>query len=170
MIPQRISAFAVGGAAISCAAVILFAFAAPVLPAQTTPTISVQVLDGKTGQPLSPSNILVHVDHHDAIHQDWVKLNDDGTIMITPAPTASLLGLQGTYNASMMIYINCDAGEDANTDKLYWYPIADILAKGVVAPNRCYKGIYQNKFAVTPKPGEFIFFVRERDRHDTSAF
>jgi len=153
-------------ASIFCTALLVLAFAAPILPAQAVPAISVQILDGKTGKPVEPSNILVHVDHHEAIHQDWVKIGDDGTIAVTPPPTASVLALQGTYYASMMIYINCDAAADADTDKLHWYAIADILSKGVVAPNKCFKGKYEQKTAVTPKPGEFIFYVRARDLHD----
>lgn len=153
-----------------CASLVVFALAASILPAQAAPTISVRVLDGKTGKPITPSNILVHVDHHDAIHQDWVKMNDDGTIAVTPSAAATLLALQGTYYASTMIYINCDAALDADTDTLHWYSIADIMAKGVVTHNKCFKGVYEQKTAVTPKPGEFIFFVRLRNVLDSSSY
>jgi hypothetical protein len=173
MIHHRISALVSRGASAGCT-ILLFTFAASILPAQAAPKaappISVQILDGRTGKPVTPSNILVHVDHHDAIHQDWLKLDDDGTITVTPSPTASLIALQGTYDASTMIYVNCDAAGDADTDKLHWYPIADIVAKGVVTPNKCFKGKFEQKTAVTAKPGEFIFYVRGRTVRDSSAY
>jgi hypothetical protein len=154
----------------SGAALLALVSAASLLPAQTAPAISVRILDGRTGKPVTPDNVLVRVDHHDSLHMEWLKMVDDGTIAVSPAAGASLLSLQGTYNASMMIYINCDAGMDPNTDKLYWYSISEILAKGMVTPDKCYKGKFDGKFNVTAKPGEFVFFVRPRDRHDSSAY
>jgi|SRR5580658_5965693 hypothetical protein len=170
MIPQRIPALVSRGALLGCVSLLVIALAASILPAQAAPTISVKILDGKTGMPVTPSNILLHVDRHDAIHQEWVKINDDGTIAVTPSAAASLVAMQGTYYASTMIYINCDAALDADTDTLHWYSIADIMAKGVVAPNKCFKGIYERTTAVTPKPGEFIFFVRLRTVRDSSSY
>jgi hypothetical protein len=57
---------------------------------------------------------------------------------------------------SMETYINCDAAKETDKERDIWYPIADILQSGVVAPNECSLTHY------TAKPGEFIFFVRKR--------
>jgi hypothetical protein len=37
------------------------------------------------------------------------------------------------------------------------------MKTGVVTPNLCFKGKFQNSFKVTAKPGEFVFFVRGRN-------
>jgi hypothetical protein len=42
-----------------------------------------------------------------------------------------------------------------------WYPVADILVKGVIAPNGCVGKKVPEKLQVTVKPGEFVFFVRK---------
>jgi len=73
---------------------------------------------------------------------------------------ATFLGVQGAYHKSLDLYINCDAAMEKDTSTLHWYSISDILSTGVAASNECYKGKYADATHVTPKPGQFVFFVR----------
>ena len=145
------------------------------LCAQAGKTITVRMLDGKTGKLIETSTFLVRVDHEPTVHADWVAPNEDGTGKLTLPRIASLLSIQATYDSSMMIYVNCDtAGEDANTvDR--WYSIAEILTLGVAAPNGCVKPAEAAKLklltklkpvakpASVAKPGEFVFYVRKQN-------
>ena len=127
------------------------------------------MLDGKTGRPVVPDNYIVRLNHLNAIHNEALHIDDDGSGKVTVPADASFLAVQGTYHNSLDIYINCDAGMEKNTSTLHWYSIADILNSGVIAPNECYKGKYTNNPAVTAKPGEFIFYVREITWRDKDA-
>lgn len=140
-----------------------FAWAAALcvsLHAQTGKTITIRLLDGKTGQPIAPSNFLVRIDRHEAVHNEWLRMSDDGTAVVTAPADASFLSLQATYDLSMEIYVNCDAAKEKVKDTLHWYAIADILKTGVTAPNQC------GKADAKAKPGEFVFFVRMRRWRD----
>ena len=130
------------------------------LQAQTVNTISIRLLDGKTGLPVKASNFLPKVDRHDILHNDWVHMYDDGTVIVTVPADAKYFSLKATYNESMDTYINCDAAKESDRERDIWYSISDILKSGVVAPNQCSKTNY------TAKPGEFVFFVRKRDWRD----
>jgi hypothetical protein len=126
------------------------------LHAQTENTIHIRMLDGKTGQPAKASNYLVRIDRHDTAHNEWVHMNDDGTVIVTLPPDAREISVKATYNMSMDTYINCDIAKESDKERDIWYPIAQILKSGLVAPNECSQTHY------TAKPGEFVFFVRKR--------
>jgi hypothetical protein len=126
------------------------------LYAQSENTIHIRLLDGKTGLPVKASNYLVRIDHHETAHNEWVRMNDDGTVIVTLPSDAQLIAVKATYDMSMEIYINCDAAKETDKERDIWYPISQILQSGVVAPNECSQTHY------TAKPGEFIFFVRKR--------
>lgn len=123
-------------------------------------TITITMLDGKTGKPMVPDNYIVRFNHLNAIHSELLKLNDDGTGIVSVPDNATFISVQGTYRGSMEIYVNCDAGMEKDTSTLHWYSIAEIESTGVTAANECYKGKYANP-AITSKPGQFTFFVRE---------
>ena len=131
------------------------------LHAQSAKTITVLVLDAKTGQPVVPSNLLVRIDHLNAVHKDWLQLNDDGVGSVSVPAGASFLSIQATYESSTEIYVNCDAGMEKDTSTLHWYSIGDIQKSGVAMPNECYKGKYAEATRVAPKPGQFVLFVRK---------
>jgi hypothetical protein len=126
------------------------------LHAQTENTIHIRLLDGKTGLPLKASNYLVRIDHHDTPHNDWVQMDDDGTVTVTLPSDAREIAVKATYDFSTQTYINCDAAKETDKERDLWYPLAQILQSGVVAPNECSLTHY------TAKPGEFVFFVRKR--------
>lgn len=126
------------------------------LHAQSANTIQIRLLDGKTGLPLKASNYLVRIDHHDTPHNDWVHMDDDGTVTVTLPSDAREIAIKATYDFSTQTYINCDAAKETDKERDLWYPLAQILQSGVVAPNECSLTHY------TAKPGEFVFFVRKR--------
>jgi hypothetical protein len=139
------------------------------LHAQADKTITVLLLDGKTGRPIIPFNLIVRTDHLNAIHNEWLKITDDGMAIVTVPASASFLSIQGTYENSMEIYVNCDAGMEKDTSTLHWYSIADILTSGVAAPNECYKGKYAEATHQANKPGVFVLFVRKRNWNEVST-
>ena len=130
------------------------------LHAQTGKTISIRLLDGKTGLPLKASNYLVLIDHHDTVYNEWVKINDDGSVIVTLPADATEFSVKATYDMSMETYINCDAAKETDKERNIWYPVSIILKAGVVAPDECGKTDFD------AKPGEFVFFVRKRDWRD----
>jgi hypothetical protein len=151
------------------------------LHAQTGKTITLRMLDGKTGKLIETSNFLVRIDHEPAVHADWVVQNVDGTGKLTLPRNASVLSIQATYDSAMLIYVNCDtAGGKANPGAL-WYSVAEILTLGVATPNSCEKPADAAKFktlaklkpgakrtpgdkpALVVNPGEFVFYVRKQN-------
>ena len=129
--------------------------------AQAGNTFTVKLMEGKTGTAITPSNFVVRVDHQDAAHIEWVRMNDDGTAVVTIPTDAKLVSLEATYDSSMETYVNCDATKEKEKYTAHWYSIADIVKAGTVTPNEC------GKTRVSAKPGEFIFFVRKRDWRDS---
>ena len=130
------------------------------LNAQDAQTISVRMLDGKTGLPVKASNFLVRVDHNQTVHNEWVKIGDDGTVTVSLPADAKDISLKATYGMGMDTFVDCDAAKESDKERNIWYSIATILSTGIVAPNECAKTTFK------AKPGEFIFFVRKREWHD----
>jgi hypothetical protein len=139
------------------------------LHAQTAKTLTILMLDGKTGKPIIPSNFLVRFDHLDAIHNESVRIGDDGLGTVTVPASASFLSVQATYSESMDYYVNCDAAMQKDVRTLHWYPIADILSTGVNSPNECSKGKYDDATRLAAKPGVFVFYVRKTNWHEMPA-
>ncbi len=131
------------------------------LCAQTGKTITLRMLDGKSGKLITTSTFLVRVDHETTVHADWVAPNEDGTSKLTVPRSASLLSIRGTYDSSMQIYVNCDSASEKTNPIDRWYSIAEILSVGITAPNSCVKPAEAAKLKLTAKPGEFVFFVRK---------
>lgn len=129
-------------------------------------TIVIRMFDGRTARPLAPSNFLVRIDHQDEIRNETLHIGDDGIGEVIVPADATFISVQGTYEDSTQIYINCDAGMEKNTGTLHWYPVANILSGGVIAPNECYKGKYERNPRINTKPGEFDFFVRKINLRD----
>jgi hypothetical protein len=127
------------------------------LHAQSENTIQIRLLDGKTGLPVKASNYMVRIDHHDTAHNEWVQIKDDGTVIATLPPDAHEVAIKATYDMSMQTYVNCDVAKESDKERDIWYPIAQVLKSGLVAPNECSQTHY------TAKPGEFVFFVRKRN-------
>lgn len=142
------------------AGLLLVAALSATLHAQDTNTISIKLLDGKTGLPVKATNFLIRIDHEDTVHNEWVRINDDGRVIVTLPSGARDFSVKATYGAGMDTFVNCDAAKENDRERNIWYPVSVILKAGVVAPDEC------GKTSFTAKPGEFIFFVRRRDWRD----
>jgi hypothetical protein len=156
------------------AALILCACAALAGPlhAQTAPaatTITIRMYDARTGHQIKPDNFVVRFDHQDDVHNESLKIDDEGTGQIAVPAGVSFLAVEGTFNASMELYMNCDAGKEKDDHRRHWYAIPTILGTGVTAPNECFNGKYERP-RVDVKPGEFLFYVRSRNWRDPSSY
>jgi hypothetical protein len=148
--------------------VLCFAALCGSLSAQTGRTITVRMLDSKTGNLIATSQFLVRINHQETVHGNWVVKHEDGTGKLTVPDDASVLSIHATYESTTLVYVNCDASKDVGTadhaaglDR--WYKVADILASGVVAPNGCAGKKIPDKLQVVAQPGEFVFFVRKQN-------
>ena len=139
-------------------------------PATTAPaTISIRMYDARTGHQIPPSNFLVRLNHTEDVHNESLHIDDDGTGQITVPAGTSFLYVEGTYDNSMEIYFNCDAGMEKDDHRRHWYSVADILSTGVIAPNECFKGKYERP-RLPVKPGEFLFYVRQHNWRDVTSY
>jgi hypothetical protein len=133
--------------------------------AQSEKTVTVRMLDSRTGLLIATSNYLVRVNHQQEEHGNWIVKNEDGSGNLTLPADAELVSIHATYEDAMLIYANCDADKDRGSaehapSQDRWYPVATILSSGVVAPNNCIGKKVPEKLQVVAKPGEFVFFVR----------
>jgi hypothetical protein len=125
--------------------------------------ITVKVLDGKTGEKISPNNIEVRINRQSSYHVEWIKLNDDGTAELTLPDNATSVSLRATYGNSTEYYVNCDMAKQKDTAADSWYPVGDIISDGLVIPNECVRSKDAAKVKVDPTPGAFVLFVRKRN-------
>jgi hypothetical protein len=132
-----------------------------VLHAEPAKTITLKIFDGKTGHPLMPSGYEIRVDRLQAVHNDWVKQNDDGSAVLTVPADAHEISVHLAYDSSMEIYVNCDAQKNEFGD--VWYLVSRIMSEGMVMANGCGKAKVNDKFKTTAAPGELIMFVREKN-------
>lgn len=130
------------------------------LHAQSGSVIHIRLLDGKTGLPAPADNFLVRVDGDQTIHNEWVHINDDGSVVVALPADAKEIAVKATYNMDMDTYINCAISKESDKERNVWYSISKIVQTGLVAPNECSETHY------TAKPGEFVFFVRKRSWRD----
>jgi len=122
-----------------------------------TKTITLRMMDAKTGSMISTSDFLIRIDHQEDEHGNWVKLNEDGSGKLTLPADAVIVAVSGKYNMTTNLYVNCDSVRDKPDPVVHWYTISEILASGVAAPNDC------SKHTTVAKPGELVFFVRQRN-------
>jgi hypothetical protein len=132
-----------------------------VLHAEPSKTITLKIFDGKTGHPLMPTGYEIRVDRLQAVHNDWVKQNEDGSAEITVPADAHEISVHTAYDNSMEIYINCDAQKNEFGD--VWYVVPKIMSEGMVMANGCGKAKVNEKYKTTAAPGELIMFVREKN-------
>lgn len=133
--------------------------------AQSDKTITIRMIDGRTGLLIASSNYLVRINHRQDAHGDWVHMNEDGSGALTLPSDADALSVHATYESATHVYANCDADKDRGTsenapNRDRWYSVATIFTSGVVAPNDCAGKKVPEKLQVIAKPGEFVFFVR----------
>lgn len=138
------------------------------LSSQQGRTITVRILNGKTGSEVNASNVLIQFDHHRVVSGDWYWQNDDGSLTVKVPPEAHVISVHATYDAAMEYYTNCDMAKQKHTATDPWYPLADILNSGIVMPNDCVKRKDVDKIKIDPQKGVFVVYVRERNwrEHD----
>ena len=136
------------------------------VPGQTTKTIRLRLLDGRTGRIITDAGILVGTNHDATPHGEWVKSNEDGTSTITLPESAKVLQVHATYEDAMQYYVNCDGPLVLDTPAELWYSVSDVIAKGLVAADGCVKPKELEKLDITAKPGELVIFVRKVSWHD----
>ena len=140
-------------------------------PAQNEKSLTLRMLDGKTGMLIATSSFLVRINHEDDVHGGWVKQNEDGTGKLTLPPSAVMFSIHATYESAMSTYVNCDADKelpsaDHATGVDRWYSVELILTSGVAAPNNCAGNKIPERLQVVAKPGEFVFFVRRQNARE----
>ena len=120
-------------------------------------TIAIQMVNSKTGQTITSSEIEVSIRaatisaEKPGITPLYVRPSEDGIGTASFPPEASIISAHSHYSKAYWSYVNCDAVKDRRE---HWYPLKEILASGIVASNGC------SKRKAVAKPGEFIFFVR----------
>jgi|SRR5271166_6481090 len=135
------------------------------LCAQTGKTITLRMVDGKTGRLIATADFLVRIDHQPTVHANWVTMNEDGTGKLPLPSDASLLSIHAAYDNSTALFVNCDSNKDYKESNQgfvsdRWYSVSDILTKGIVGSNECIGKKVPEKLQLFAKPGEFVFFVR----------
>jgi hypothetical protein len=146
---------------ISSGALLLFCvMLCATLCAQTDRTITVRMLDSKTGLPITTSEVEVRVrvpvtsNQTKGIPPVYVRPDKDGVGVATFPITASDIRVYASYGAANWSYVNCDSIPDRGSIREHWYSVSEILTTGIAAPNFC------SKRTLAVKPGEFVFFVR----------
>ena len=126
------------------------------LHAQTDQTITIQMLDSKTGRPITTSEFQVWANHDTSRdHIRWVRPSKDGVGELVITHDTDVIRVLAQYGPSRWSYVNCDGANDRGAKAIdHWYAVPEILNSGVVAPNHC------STAKAIAKPGEFIFFVR----------
>ena len=117
--------------------------------AQEDRTLKIRMVDSKTGRTITASEFQVWKNH--SLGTTWVKPNKDGIGEISLPPESSVMAVRA-QDAGSWFYMNCD---DVKGPDVRWYPVSQILATGIAAPNH-----FNNRKAVA-KPGEVVFFVRQ---------
>jgi len=123
-------------------------------------TIIIRMLDSETGQQIPPSTFMVYFG--DSVKSAkwgrspdlWVHPEKDGTGRITLPPSAAVFSVFVPDGQDSRAYMKCDTVTKLGHYREHWYPVATIVASGIVAPNHC------SRQGVLAKPGEFVFFVR----------
>lgn len=136
------------------------------LRAQTEKTVTIRMLDSRTGILIASSDYLVRINHEETVHGNWVVKNEDGSGKLTLPGDATALSVRATYDSSTSMYVNCDAAKDVGSSDRApgldrWYKVSEILESGVVASNGCAGKKIPGRLQVVAKPGEFVFFVRK---------
>ncbi len=136
--------------------------------AQAGRTITVRIVESKTGERITPSGLLVRVNHEMTEHNEWVHENEDGTLDVTLPSAASTFLFRATYDSSTAIYVNCDGMKRYEGPSPRWYSVAQVLTEGIVAQNGCVNQAREDKIKATAAPGEIVMYVRKPNWREES--
>jgi hypothetical protein len=110
-----------------------------------TASITVRLLDAKSGKPLARSTVTLTVtENGKVIFQSHLNTTSNGiAILSLPEPIPERIGLT---------YATPDLGSCSDLA----FPTGEILTAGLVSKNRCYAG--ELPHPVTARPGEIVLF------------
>jgi hypothetical protein len=133
---------------------VLVVLAVPPLMSQT---ITVRLLNGKTGKPMADKNVRFLWDDRFPTSVDVVHIGKDGTAYVTVPKGAKTFSLEegpkAGKEAGRIAYADCTVGgAQAAENPASPTSIAKVLGTGVVLPNICSKRI------VPPEPGVIVFW------------
>jgi hypothetical protein len=142
--------------------------------AQAQKTVTVRMIDSRTGVLIASTNYLVRINHKTDEHGDWITKNEDGSGDLRLPADADVISIHSTYDYATATYVNCDVDKDRGSAEHApgvdrWYPVDKILSEGVVAPNKCVGKKVPEKLQVVAKPGQFVFFVRQLNAREQVA-
>jgi hypothetical protein len=113
-------------------------------------SITVRLLDGKTGKPIADKNITVRWDSDRTIGGTVVRIGKDGTGHVdVPRNATGFLLMEGPKGGSES---NRLAYSDCNVRVGPYNSVSDVLSHGVVPGNTC------SKKAVISEPGVIVFW------------
>jgi len=127
--------------------------------AQSGDTVTIRMLDSKTGLPIVAREFMVWLSESSSAQRSghepiWVHADSQGRGELQLPSGAHFIRVYATYGKANWGYVDCDAVKD-RTQAQQWYSVTDILRTGVTAPNYC------SAKKAEAKAGEFVFFVRE---------
>ena len=127
---------------------------------QAERTITIRMLDSKTGAVMSPTKFQVTVNTKDYSHLETFSPNKGGIGELVVKSDVVQLSIQAVYEPGEHTFVNCDSVKDKIFFQSHWYAVPQIFSTGVVAPNNC------SKLTAVASPGEFVFFVRHTNWYE----
>lgn len=127
---------------------------------QAERTITIRMLDSKTGKSMSPTKFQVTVNTKDYSHLETFSPDKNGLGELVVKGDVVQLSIQAVYEPGEHTFVNCDSVKDKMIFQNHWYGIPEISSTGVVAPNNC------SKLTAVARPGEFVFFVRHTNWYE----
>jgi hypothetical protein len=127
---------------------------------QTDRNITIRMLDSKTGQPITTSELQFWVGTSlesaktAGISPRSVRPDKDGNAEIILPAADSFITVHAQYGKARWGYVNCDRLKDRGPFREHWYSVSEIVTTGIAVPNYC------SKQKAVAKPGEFVFYVR----------
>jgi hypothetical protein len=118
--------------------------------AQDATTLRVQILNGKTGRPVTNAHLVLFRDAHltafNGAHENKGETTDGEGYAAIPNVDAAV----GSVFIAVDMHRAC-----SKTDK-HEFPLAKVRVAGVVSENSC-----KPRISMYPQPGTLIFYVRD---------
>jgi hypothetical protein len=126
------------------------ALSAAILPAVTAQTITIRLVNAKTGKPVKDKHVSTSLDNDFSVNRDLPLSDKDGAVLFSVPPKARLITLQAGPKVgkepNRIPYGVCGRYSEL--------PIENILKHGFVPQNEC-----DSRIQPQPKPGEIIYLV-----------
>jgi hypothetical protein len=117
-------------------------------------TLTIKLVDGKSGKPMRRQNVTVEWDNPHSIDRSVVAVNDVGLGRVDVSPGAMrfflLTGPKKGAEPYRVAYINC------NEFTSMWISVSEVVRNGIVPKNKC------GNQMLAPHPGEIVFWALPR--------